>query len=135
MDGLRTHLMRHRMLAALLVAAALLLRALVPAGYMVAPAGEAKQIFVTVCSGLDGKVERIALPVSSQHDSSQQDHDGKDSPCAFTALASLAAMPQLADLPPVPAAAPRRADAPPSVAIGRGLAAPPPPQTGPPLTA
>jgi len=135
MEGLRRHLLKNRTLAAMVVAAALLLRALVPAGYMVAPAQETRQVFVTICTGLEGKAERIALPVGTGHGESGKEHQAKDSPCAFTALAGLADLPVLAELPVPAASASVGAARPVEAAVGRGLAAPPPPQTGPPITA
>ncbi len=135
MKGLRSCLDRYRFAAAFLCAAALMLRALVPAGYMIAPASGAGQFFVTVCTGLEGKVMRVALPLNGKQDAPQQGHDGKDGPCAFTALAGLA------DTPPLPGVLqPFQSLTAPLpgkhvVMIGRGLAAPPPPQTGPPAIA
>ncbi len=117
------------------LALVLLLRVLVPAGWMPAQSGG---FAVTLCiDGArvaawidgDGRVHRV--------DTGKADKDmpGKDSPCAFAAT-GLPPLPALAAvvaeriaavllLPPLPTFA---------VAIGRGLAAPPPPATGPPAT-
>ncbi len=135
MRGLRAILMHNRAMAGLVIAAALLLRAMIPAGYMIAPATEAKQVFVTVCTGMQGESVKVALQTGGKQSQPGKEHQAKDSPCAFTALAGLADLPQLAQLalPVVPAqeiAASSHA-----VSVGRGLAAPPPYQTGPPLIA
>lgn len=132
MQRLRTLVMRQRALAALVLAAALLLRAAVPAGYMFAPAQDGRTLAVTVCTGSAPQQIELALPGKG---STQREHEAKDGPCAFAGLGTLAAnadAPALA-LPPEPSQA---APLPPlAVAIGRGLAAPPPPQTGPPSLA
>lgn len=136
MQALRHHLLGNRTLAALIIAAALLLRAAIPAGYMIAPSAQAKQIFVTVCTGMQGETKQVALPTSSKQAEPGKEHQAKDSPCAFTALAGLADVAQGTDLALAPLATGQ--DLPPasrSVSIGRGLAAPPPYQTGPPAIA
>lgn len=119
-----------------LALAAMLARALVPAGWMPALADGA--VRVEVCSGFetfsvwigrDGRVQDEAP------DGEEPDHDGRSgAPCAFAGLlapfvpgmagdAGLTAPPPAALRLPAPVAA-----------SGRGLAAPPPPQTGPPLS-
>ena len=132
MQQLRTLLMRRRALAALVLGAALLLRALVPAGYMFAPAQDGRTLTVTVCTGSAPQQIELALPGKG---STQREHEAKDGPSAFAGLGTLAAnadAPTLA-LPPEPS---QTDPLPPlAVAIGRGLAAPPPPQTGPPSLA
>jgi hypothetical protein len=114
----------------------LLMRVLVPSGWMpvAAPNGG---FAVTLCVDggavsawidADGRLHRTA-----KADGPSKDMPGKDAPCAFAATG----------LPPLPAltievaarltrvvAAPLRPGT--VVAIGRGLAAPPPPATGPP---
>lgn len=135
MRGLRAILMHNRAMAGLVIAAALLLRALIPAGYMIAPAAEARQVFVTVCTGMQGESVKVALPVGAKQSEPGKEHQAKDSPCAFTALAGLADLPQVAELglPAVPVQG--RAPSSQTVSVGRGLAAPPPYQTGPPSIA
>lgn len=116
----------------------LLLRVLVPSGWM--PVATPNGGFaVTLCIDggavsawidADGRLHRTA-----KADGPAKDMPGKDAPCAFAA----------AGLPPLPAlavelaarvallvVAPSRPDS--VVAVGRGLAAPPPPATGPPAT-
>lgn len=116
-----------------LLALALAMRVLVPAGWMPA-AGQG--LAITLCSGegavtawvdADGKIHK--------HDPAQGSM--ADHPCAFAGMGA----PMLGgDLPAPPAMLPaprdeiaRIAQAP--AAIGQGLAAPPPPATGPPATA
>ena len=112
-----------------LLFAALLLRLLVPAGYMPV---EGRGFAVTLCTGM-GRVE--AWMDASGHIHKQKPDDAKgEQPCIFAGHAAAL------DLPPMPAAAeapmaaaqimaglPRW-----TVAVGQGLAAPPPPATGPP---
>lgn len=116
----------------------LLLRVLIPSGWM--PVATPNGGFaVTLCIDggavsawidADGRLHRTATA-----DGPSKDMPGKDAPCAFAA----------AGLPPLPAlvidvaariallvVAPPLRDT--VVAIGRGLAAPPPPATGPPAT-
>lgn len=132
MNGLRAALNGNRALAAMLLAAALFVRALVPTGYMAAP--DARSITVTICADASGSPRQVQVPLGEKHDAGQ-DHQDKHSPCAFAGMAAAtpAAPVLLAALAPVAApAAPFAAQV---VAIGRGLAAPPPPQTGPPIIA
>ena len=116
-----------------LLALALALRVLVPAGWMPA---EGQGLAITLCSGsgaqtawvdADGKIHKHGPAQGSM----------ADHPCAFAGMGA----PMLGgDVPAPPLAilAPRDAivslaQAP--AAIGQGLAAPPPPATGPPATA
>jgi hypothetical protein len=103
-------------------------RALVPTGYMAAPATLGGGLIVTICTG-HGAVE---APVTLGGKSTQHG-DGKthDAPCAFAAVAHLAA-PDLISLPLTGRSASVLQTAPAQVMPGRGLAAPPPPATGPP---
>jgi hypothetical protein len=113
-------------LGLLLIAAALLLRLAVPQGWM--PSADGK--WITFCSGMG--IETLWL------DSEGQRHDdapanGESSPCAFAGLGAAldvpdqqhAVRPQFPDYAAVFVPSTRSA-------IGHGLAAPPPPQTGPP---
>ncbi|WP_235037532.1 MULTISPECIES: hypothetical protein [unclassified Novosphingobium] len=79
------HFFRDRpALAALLLAAALFLKALIPAGYM--PAAPDTGLIVALCSGTmpAGSTVTIAIPKKSSH----QDHTTStaDHPCAFAPL-------------------------------------------------
>lgn len=132
MRALRSALIGHRAWAALIVALALFVRALVPAGYMAA--GEGRSITVTLCADASGTPRQIAVPLGAQHDAGKEGAD-KHQPCAFAAMAAALDTPPtiVAPLPHQPAAAPPYAAQ--LVGVGRGLAAPPPYQTGPPATA
>jgi hypothetical protein len=128
----------------LLLGCALLMRVLVPAGWMPA-AGQG--LGIQICAdGMDGaaaarfaadaqhRFDRALAGSAAGHDRDDGgDHRDKSQPCAFAGLAlpwTGSEAPVLAaPLPPepvfaLPAAAP--------ASIGRGLAAPPPPATGPP---
>jgi hypothetical protein len=118
---------------------AMLVRAVVPAGYMLAEAETANGRYITVdfCEG-HGAVKRV-LDLDSRKllDPSQipiSDHAGKSqhAPCVFAAAPPLA--------PPIATAQPLEFvvsqdidfDVARDVRPGRGIAAPPPPSTGPP---
>lgn len=82
MKTLRAFFLRHRHMAAVLVMAALCMKALVPAGYML---GEGKRVLtVEICADSIGQriVKQITVPQSG-HDTQK---DKADSPCHFTAL-------------------------------------------------
>ncbi len=107
----------------------LVLRALVPAGWM--PAQQRGQ-WITICSGAgvtmawvgaDGKIDKNHVPAKTE----------KAGHCAFAGLGIAAdlSVQQAEILAPV-FSAPLIPAAITAVAIGRGLAAPPPPKTGPP---
>lgn len=124
-------------LALLLVGCALLLRILVPAGWM--PRGAAGQVALSWCadSGYSGPValaEAKALLAEAVGKSAPAEHQkSPDQPCSFAIAAQPVAPVEPLVLPaPLPAAT-----LPISVrfdpAPGAGLAAPPPLATGPPL--
>lgn len=83
-------LREHRRLAAILVALALCMKALVPAGYMVG--ASAKLITVEICADASGgKLTRqIAIPLEGGTGGGQSDHGKSDATCAWTALAEAA---------------------------------------------
>ncbi|MDE0879711.1 MAG: hypothetical protein OSB00_13780 [Sphingomonas bacterium] len=142
MDTIRRLSLNHRMLMLALVALALAVRALVPGGWMVMPAADGA-VRLTICTGT-GPVE-MTMPMTTAGQMSGQmsgmphhgDTDGApshpDRPCAFVGLGLASDLPTI-DLPAAPARIIDRAA--PGLAaiatIGHGLAAPPPPQTGPP---
>jgi hypothetical protein len=115
---------------------AMLVRAVVPAGYMLAEADTGNGRFLTVqmCEGHAARV--IDLDTGKQVDSShlpgKTDGKGKHAPCVFAAAVSVAT--------PVAAAEPAAFVPAQDVDFvvvrdlrpGRGIAAPPPPATGPP---
>ncbi|MBL8544293.1 MAG: hypothetical protein JNJ63_10855 [Hyphomonadaceae bacterium] len=118
---------------ALLALVAISVRALVPAGYMLAPSAQAGGMAVTICTA-QGAVDVVLDPAGGEH---KQKNDSQqrsaDAPCVFAGAAPLAA-PDAA----IALAAPALPSAPvdyvfAALAPGRGLAAPPPPSTGPPI--
>jgi hypothetical protein len=125
---------------ALLLGCALLLRVLIPAGWMPAAGGGLR---IELCAdggamaGFEREAQRrfdqaVAGAAGHAGKSERSDDPRKDQPCAFSGLALAWTQPEafglLSPAPP-PAAAPVPALV---AAVGRGLAAPPPPSTGPP---
>jgi hypothetical protein len=115
-----------------LAALALAIRVLVPAGYM---PSDGKGLEITLCTG-DGMVSAWVDEQGNLH-KGEKAPDGKgDHPCAFAGVGALAEADSPADAINLPALSssvqPIRSD---HAFLGRGLAAPPPPQTGPPLFA
>jgi len=128
---------RERRLAAWLFAFALLVRVIVPQGYMLAPADDGL-IRISVCTGygavemgMDQEGRLVAIGDAPDHGKDKAKPD-----CPFAAALSPVlpngSIPQFVGprlsaaklLPPATQVAP-----------GRGLAAPPPPSTGPPALA
>ena len=138
MRGLRIRIREGRgATALLLLCLAMLVRFLVPAGWMpveTASGGWA----ITLCSGSGPMQVTMAGPMTAamkgmHHGSDQQGHGAGDHPCAFSSLA------MALDEPPLLAIDLHKlvlalwiARSGIAVSIGRGLAAPPPPSTGPP---
>jgi hypothetical protein len=122
-------------LAIALVAVAI--RLIVPAGYM---AGDGGGPPIVLCAAEDLMVSPAsqALPGSPDGQSGDGDHStpsGGDHPCAFAGVASPITTPSSNLAAPVIWTAARTQSSSTDYAFpGRGLAAPPPPQTGPPLT-
>jgi hypothetical protein len=119
----------HRVALAL-IALALLTRLLVPAGFMPATG---QGFAVTICSGNLTSPAWIDASGKLHRGEQQKDH-GAEHPCAFAGFGAafdtashytptllLLAASLASTLPTL------------AVAIGRGLAAPPPPSTGPPI--
>ncbi len=83
--GLRALVRHHARLAALVLALAMAMKALVPAGYMIDTRTD--YLTVIICSGTDAH-STIKIPI--ERDSAPgEDHQGKskgDSPCAFAGL-------------------------------------------------
>lgn len=86
MHVLRAFLMRHRALAALIVAAALCIKALVPAGYMVG--SNTRVLTVEICADAQGgtMTQQIVLPGNGKPANGQGEHGKLDGTCAFSAL-------------------------------------------------
>ncbi|BBC72059.1 conserved hypothetical protein [Altererythrobacter sp. B11] len=89
MQRLRNCLLLHGRLAALLVAVALALKLLIPAGYMITPAAGGVAT-ITICSASTGTVDLrgIAVPLRDDGGKGQAHKQGS---CNFTALAKAAA--------------------------------------------
>ena len=88
MNPLRPLIRSHRKLALCLLAVALLVKALVPAGYMVG--GTFKMLTVSICADSTGGVitKQMAVPIK-QDPGKASGESAKDSgTCAFTALSS-----------------------------------------------
>ncbi|HEX5183761.1 MAG TPA: hypothetical protein VFW19_11500 [Allosphingosinicella sp.] len=116
---------------------ALMLRLLVPAGYMIGTDASGAPALI-LCSGVEAPPtvhHAMRMPGGSpMHHHDPADH--RDAPCPFAALAA----PALPPSPPVMTAAlaPPAEPAAPPFAVGASspaLAAPPPPATGPPAFA
>ena len=86
MNNLRTFTFQRRTWAMVLVAIALLVRGLIPAGYMVAPS--ALTLSVQICSGFENEHSTIEIVVPRSGDGQDRsgDHRQKNPPCAFSAL-------------------------------------------------
>ncbi len=121
-----------RALLALVFAGALLARLASPPGWM--PEVDASGFHLVPCDGTDTPPAMVG-PAHRHHHHGKAGH-GADQPCAFAglglAMAEPLSPPRL--VPPAPGrTTPHAIHA--AVAVGRGLAAPPPPSTGPPLLA
>lgn len=102
---------------------ALGVRATVPPGYMFAPATSG--LTVTLCGG-----ETMQVDLGKQHAPGQRNSD--NGPCLFAAAAHAAPAPNVVAPAAIAVAVIAAPHAPAAVRIGQGLAAPPPPATGPP---
>lgn len=141
-EAMTSALASRRLWAMLVVAVALLAsatRGLLPAGYMVNPGLHAGEIAVVLCTDHGRDTAALDLrtgavrPLTGQPDPAPR-NSSADPPCVFAAAAALAGPPQAAPSIAAPLAVAAVIDAPrqPVVQVGRGLAAPPPPPTGPP---
>ena len=89
MTGLRRFFSRHQWLAASIVAAALLMRVLVPAGYMAARTADG--ITIELCSGVGASAANMpTVAMSGMHHKggAPSGHTQPEMPCAFAALAA-----------------------------------------------
>lgn len=129
MTALRRPTPIQRRLLLAMFAWAMLARALVPAGWMVA--GGADGARLVLCDG----VARAVAVMPGAHHGHHMPADGKvapEHPCAFAGPVAAIDAPVLpVPVPPTPPAV-ARALFHSVVGVGRGLAAPPPPATGPP---
>ncbi len=120
-------------------ALALCVQALIPNGFMLVAAADGPAIMLCTGQGL----QRTALPdnpsdamlaIAAAMDADEAP-DSDPSPCDYAAPVNSIAKPSAIDIPEPPlfsASATLASTG--LVTIGHGLAAPPPPQTGPPLT-
>jgi hypothetical protein len=135
---------RFRGLTVALIACALAMRMLVPSGFMLTPTANGALPTITICTSqgamtmaLPASMDPAAATGQSSHDDGSHDQ-GKapDHPCAFAAAS--AAVDLAAILHPIAPAGAGTSDTPLLPAFARpglGLAAPPPPKTGPPILA
>jgi hypothetical protein len=122
----------------LLASLALFLRILIPSGWMPA----ADRLGLMPCFGTaaamagGGMANHAAAHRTKPHGTGHSESDKGDKPCAFVGFACALAEPEGLSAPMsafLPTSILLAALAH-SVAVGAGLAAPPPPQTGPPAT-
>ena len=132
---MRSGVRGHKLLTLAVLACALGLRILVPQGWM--PVADGHGFRIAMCSGAGPMDMTVAMPgMAMAHDHSGHDPQQpmQDHPCTCAHLGLAFAEPVLPTLAPPPVRAAEaivsRAFA---VAIGHGLAAPPPPSTGPPF--
>lgn len=91
---MRSFLLVHRRLAAAIVALALFLKVLVPAGYMLA--NDHGPVTIAICTGYGPMKMAMAMP-GMEHRRDTSGHQGKEMPCSFSALTA----PSLAAADPV----------------------------------
>ena len=122
-----------------LIGAALLLRALIPAGWM--PTATYGGFAIQLCSSGIGAeraqhVRRAQEVFHAALTGSETERSDKgqasDQPCSFAALPLLAAPPAAIEPPVNTLASAKARPVMIGAAVGRGLPAPPPPSTGPP---
>lgn len=80
------HLLAQRHLAALICAATLLLKLLVPAGYMID--NDRGRITVTICSGTTPRTMTMAMHGDTSDHGQSKDHGKAEMPCAFSGLSA-----------------------------------------------
>jgi hypothetical protein len=131
MTGARIGIGDRRGIACALLALALLLRLVVPAGWMPAAGGG---YAITLCTGAG--VSRAWVDAEGKVHKGEPGKAAPDHQCVFAGFSAALDAPPLAGALLAPLAAvealPPLARS--AVAIGRGLAAPPPPATGPPAS-
>lgn len=118
----------------LLVVALLAIRSVSPEGWMPV-AGESGGVEITVCNGQGpGDAMVLSNDGTLKHKAPAKGQAG-DHPCVFAGIGVASAPPAVALPVPVRAAAEAAPAARAETIPGRGLAAPPPPATGPPALA
>ena len=93
MAAVRHHLLQHRWLAAWLVGIALVMRIVVPAGYM--PTFVGNSVTIALCSG-SGPMT-MAMPGMTKHGDTKTEHGKTEMPCGFAGLSA----PSLAGADPI----------------------------------
>lgn len=89
MHHLRNIIRHYRPLVMLLLALALGMKALVPAGFMVSPSKDLV-LTVTICSSASPGLKQMQMAIpAKKHDGQQMQADG-DTPCSFAGLGKLA---------------------------------------------
>ena len=111
-----------------LVLLALLARAMIPAGWM--PSMQGDRIAISICSG-EGR-QMMWLDKAGKVHKSDGSKEHQDHPCAFASVTPALNAPVSAE-PVLVATRASYAQTLFAVSIGQGLAAPPPPSTGPPV--
>lgn len=86
MAALRHHLLRNRLLVSWLLAAALLMKVLVPPGYMASVS--AGSITIEMCSGSGPQKMVMAMPGMTHHPEEKGKHNKPEMPCAFSGLSA-----------------------------------------------
>jgi hypothetical protein len=89
MRGLRATIRNHRSLALLALVLAFLIRAALPAGYMVA-AAPSSMVTIAVCSDAGGAHKVVQLAVPPKQGERSKGQSSKDGTCAFSAVAKSA---------------------------------------------
>lgn len=119
-----------RNIAAALIVLALAVRVIIPSGFM--PSSE-RGVLLTVCTGMDTQTVWMDKSGKLHKEDPSKGKSVEHQPCAFAGAAMASDVPEPAlrvALAPVALATPVFALG--EVAVGRGLAAPPPPAIGPP---
>ena len=83
MSAIRYHVLHHRWLAVWLIALTLLMKIVVPNGYMLGSSNGT--ITIEICSGYGPVTMTMAMPGMAHHDD-KPDHGKAEQPCAFAGL-------------------------------------------------
>ncbi|WP_269715322.1 DUF2946 family protein [Caulobacter sp. NIBR2454] len=118
-----------------LAALAVVMKVLIPAGFMAKPATNSLPFELVICTGEGAMVVAPGEAIAPHSDGKAQgEKSAGDAPCAFASAATGAPLPDLSNMQAV--AFIEHQDAPvhtkPMLAPGRGLSAPPLPARGPP---
>jgi len=89
MDSLRAFFLRHRSLAMLLVAAALCMKTLVPAGYMIGQEGKALTVQICNDAVSDHAIKQIAIPMKDGSGGSGLKQNNAECPYSAMSMAAL----------------------------------------------